>query len=174
MNTTQCPCTTQSGVNRTNHKATVTPLSKQHNSIIFTLRHAGYTQTAREKLISHCEETLPNAPLNICTVGSIFINIRIQVEQVFSGHTNIVKEKLGIVDSIQTHFVSHVMNLDSWHHIEVLVSNRNQDTVNTWRENNVSIYTYSKYSKYVTSVELREERLGALYKLHTEGCGFQD
>jgi len=108
--------------------------------MVFTLGHACYTQTASEKLISHCEETLPNATLDICTVGSIFSNIRIQVEQVFSRHTHIVKEKLGIVDSIQAHFVSHVMNLDPWHHIKVLVSNWNQYTMDTWKENNLSIY----------------------------------
>ena len=104
--------------------------------MLLTLGHAGYAQTTREKLISHCEKTLSYASLNICTVCPILSNIRIQVEQVFSRYTNIVKEKLGIVDSIQAHFVSHVMNLDSWHHIEILISNRNQDTMDTWKENN--------------------------------------
>ena len=156
-----------------NYSLNCTPLSPITitNSMVFTLGHACYTQTAWEKLISYCEETLPYASLNICTVGSIFSNIRIQVEQVFSGHTNIVKEKLGIVNSVETHFVPHVMDLDSWHHFEVLVSNRNQDTMNTWRWNNLSMYDIS------TTKGGETWSLGVVppyYKLHTKGYGFQD
>ena len=97
-----------------------------------TLWHAGYTQTAWEQLVCYSQETFPNTSFYVCLVCSILFNIRIQVEQVFSGYTDIAKEELSIVHSIQTHFMSHVMNLNSRHHIKVLVSDGNQHTMDTW------------------------------------------
>ncbi len=51
------------------------------------------------------------------------------VQQILSWNSNIIKRQLGVVNPIQTHLVSHIFYSNTWHRLQLIITNTNQNTM---------------------------------------------
>ena len=66
------------------------------------------------------KEPSPSTLLDGCDELALRRNITVAIEEIFSGHAYVVKRKLGVVHTVQTHLVAHVLHGHAINELETI------------------------------------------------------
>ena len=91
-------------------------------SVYPNLRHRSDAKPAREELISQDEESPSGGPFNGGGEDAFGGNVGVGVEEVGAGNAHVVEVELGVVDPVESDFVTHVVNRHARTHGHVFVS----------------------------------------------------
>jgi hypothetical protein len=93
--------------------------------------HRRDTNTTRQQTIRYLEKSLASLR-NITNEFTLLVDICQSIQHVDTGNFHLIKFKSCVVDTIKTHFHTHVFDKDSLARLHFLVSNRHDKSINTF------------------------------------------
>lgn len=116
----------------TNCKSLLTVLNSVDEDLLGTSQsHRGNTKTSTQKTVSHLEEPLTSLG-DVANEFSFFVDICQLVKHVDTGDLDMSENESSVVDGVETHLHTHVLNEDSITRFHVCVSDGHDESVDTF------------------------------------------